>query len=131
MDILDKVPSVFLLLGSIYTVMQLVAVLLISKPGEEDVSSNIPLVSQTEELEEEVLYQTGSTATSPVSGPQSEIEINIKPGDIVKTREFWILWVTFLLNTQAVGYINSMYKAFGQTFIQDDHFLAVVGAFAA
>ena len=68
--------------------------------GEEDLSSNIPLVSQTEEQEEDVLYQTGSAATSPVSGPPSEMEINIKPGDIVKTREFWILWVTFLLNTQ-------------------------------
>merc|ERR1719471_2571202 len=130
-DILDRVPSVFLLLGSIYTVMQLLAVLLISSPGEEELSSNIPLVTQIEEQEEDVLYQTGSAATSPVTEPQAGIEINIKPSDIVKTREFWVLWVTFVLNTQAVGYINSMYKAFGQTFIQDDHFLAVVGAFAA
>ena len=29
---------------------------------------------------------------------------------------------------QSVGYINTMYKAFGQTFIDDDHFLAIVGA---
>merc|ERR1719471_2067408 len=130
-DILDRVPSVFLLLGSIYTVMQLLAVLLISSPGEEELSSNIPLVTQIEEQEEDVLYQTGSAASSPVTEPQAGIEINIKPSDIVKTREFWVLWVTFVLNTQAVGYINSMYKAFGQTFIQDDHFLAVVGAFAA
>merc|ERR1719471_2657001 len=130
-DILDRVPSVFLLLGSIYTVMQLLAVLLISSPGEEELSGNIPLVTQIEEQEEDVLYQTGSAATSPVTEPQAGIEINIKPSDIVKTREFWVLWVTFVLNTQAVGYINSMYKAFGQTFIQDDHFLAIVGAFAA
>ena len=53
------------------------------------------------------------------------------PGQIVKTCEFWILWSTFFLNTQAIGYINSMYKAYGQVFINDDHFLAVVGAFAA
>lgn len=52
-------------------------------------------------------------------------------GQIVKTCEFWILWSTFFLNTQAIGYINSMYKAYGQVFINDDHFLAVVGAFAA
>ena len=49
----------------------------------------------------------------------------------MKTCEFWILWSTFFLNTQAIGYINSMYKAYGQVFINDDHFLAVVGAFAA
>jgi len=130
-QILDRVPSVFLLLGSIYTAMQLVAVFLITSPDEEDLTGNIPLVSQTEEQEEDVLYQTGSAASSPVPNIQADEEINIKPGDIVKTREFWTLWITFVLNTQAVGYINSMYKAFGQTFIKDDHFLAVVGAFAA
>jgi hypothetical protein len=39
--------------------------------------------------------------------------------------------VIYLIISQAVGYINTMYKAFGQTFIDDDHFLAIVGAFAA
>ena len=58
-------------------------------------------------------------------------EIFFFSGQIVKTCEFWILWSTFFLNTQAIGYINSMYKAYGQVFINDDHFLAVVGAFAA
>jgi nitrate/nitrite transporter NarK len=62
---------------------------------------------------------------------QPELLHQLKPGQIVKTREFWILWTTFFLNTQAIGYINSMYKAYGQVFIKDDHFLAVVGAFAA
>ena len=104
-EILQRVPSVFLLLGSIYTAIQLVAVILISRPTEDEVAGNIPL--------------------------QTEVEINMRPGDIVRTREFWTLWFTFVLNTQAVGYINTMYKAFGQTFIKDDHFLAVVGAFAA
>ena len=107
-EILDRVPSVFLLLGSIYTVMQLVAVVLISSPEEEDLAGNIPLVSQSEEQEEDVLYQTGSSANSPVTGPQ-ELEINIKPGDIVKTREFWILWVTFVLNTQVGNVVPSLY----------------------
>ena len=107
-EILDRVPSVFLLLGSIYTVMQLVAVFLISSPEEEDLAGNIPLVSQSEEQEEDVLYQTGSSASSPVTGPQ-ELEINIKPGDIVKTREFWILWVTFVLNTQVGNVVPSLY----------------------
>ena len=106
-DILDRVPSVFLLLGSIYTVMQLLAVLLISSPGEEDLSSNIPLVTQIEEQEEDVLYQTGSAASSPVTEPQAGIEINIKPSDIVKTREFWVLWVTFVLNTQVGDSISA------------------------
>jgi hypothetical protein len=35
---------------------------------------------------------------------------NLKPGQIIKTREFWVLWMTFFLNTLPIGYINSMYK---------------------
>ena len=35
---------------------------------------------------------------------------NIRPGKMVKTKEFWILWFTFFLNTQSIGYINAMYK---------------------
>ena len=116
--------------------MQLVAVMLISAPTREDVESNIPLVTSaeaeaanTEEVDEDVLYETEGGEVTGCGQP--ELETHLGPGQIVRTREFWLLWLTFLLNTQAVGYINSMYKAFGQTFIRDDHFLAVVGAFAA
>ena len=121
--------------GSIYTIMQLVAVMLISAPSDDDLEGNIPLVTSaadtaTDDHDEEVLYQSESAPT-PVPPPVHEPEVNIEPSQVIRTHEFWILWLTFVLNTQAVGYINSMYKAFGQTFIQDDHFLAVVGAFAA
>ena len=110
--------------------MQLVAIMLISSPTDDDLESNIPLV--THEQEEDVLYQNDAPVSSPMTTTlQSDLEVNIEPGQIIKTHEFWILWLTFVLNTQAVGYINSMYKAFGQDFIQDDHFLAIVGAFAA
>ena len=67
----------------------------------------------------------------PIEMLQHLTELIFFSGQIVKTCEFWILWSTFFLNTQAIGYINSMYKAYGQVFINDDHFLAVVGAFAA
>ena len=141
-DVLERVPSVFLLLGTLYGIMQLVAVMLISNPSEDDMASNIPLVSHhTDDMEEEIIYQTegdlrsrspgpDSPLTQPLPCPAPDTE-NVSPSLVVKTPEFWILWFTFLLNTQAVGYINTMYKAFGQQFIDDDHFLAVVGAFAA
>ena len=56
---------------------------------------------------------------------------NLKPKVIIRTFEFWTLWLTFVLNTQAIVYINAMYKSYGQTFINDDHFLSMVGAIAA
>ena len=104
--------------------MQLVAVLMISTPTSEDTKTTSPGYEEV-----------GASAS-------------LRPGQMVRTREFWILWVTFLLNMQSIGYITSMYKVatillcnvicmismhqvYGQTFIQDDHFLAMVGTVAA
>ncbi len=157
--ILNRVPSVFLLLGTIYAVVQAMSVLLIKPPPDTEISAMLPLVTHASEdgdeaegealvhvSDEEVVEDEedleldnpggGSATLNPSSTTstrvsQAEVMHNLKPGQIVQTREFWILWATFFLNTQPIGYINSMYKAYGQVFITDDHFLAVVGAFAA
>lgn len=161
--IIDRVPSVFLLLGTIYGVVQAMSVLLIKPPPDTEVAAMMPLVTHASEEDDEVSAlvddqeededelelenPTTSSAEDGANGQlnhhvmvvphrsvrvsQAEVLENLKPGQIVKTREFWILWATFFLNTQPIGYINSMYKAYGQVYITDDHFLAVVGAFAA
>lgn len=113
--------------------------MLICPPPENDVTSMLPLVTHAtdgdgdeeaddEADEDELLNSDVSARISLDPAPDQE---NIKPRMMVKSKEFWILWATFFFNTQAIGYINSMYKAYGQTFITDDHFLAIVGAVAA
>ena len=53
-SILDRVPSVFLLLGSIYGVIQALAVLLISTPPDSsDAPSMMPLIERADAEEEE------------------------------------------------------------------------------
>ncbi len=42
------------------------------------------------------------------------------------TRYFYILWITFGLSTQSAYFNGSMIKAFGQSFIFDDHYLALI-----
>lgn len=54
------------------------------------------------------------SANLRVSNPDIE---NLRPGQIIKTREFWVLWMTFFLNTQPIGYINSMYKVNGAFYM--------------
>uniref|UniRef100_A0A0K2SYD6 Oxalate:formate antiporterlike [Strongylocentrotus purpuratus] n=1 Tax=Lepeophtheirus salmonis TaxID=72036 RepID=A0A0K2SYD6_LEPSM len=137
--IMERVPSVFLLLGSIYGVIQILSVFLISSPSESEVTSMMPLVTHAVEDEEDSDMEiNASNSSSPIpSTPSAPIttlhnsDENLSPNQVIRSIEFWILWTTFLLNSQSIGYINSMYKAFGQTFIKDDHFLAIVGAFAA
>jgi MFS family permease len=164
--ILNRVPSVFLLLGSIYGIIQAMAILLISTPSSSDETSMLALVPHDAEEEseeddvdalededdelfhqqqaqpgEEVMRLHGSMNNGD-SGRRAAAGVNVtlgnaqdaenlKPSQVVKSREFWTLWLTFFLNTQAITYINSMYKAYGQTFINDDHFLSIVGALAA
>lgn len=119
------------------------SVLLIKPPADDEVSAMMPLVTHSSAEETEALVDVADDEendeedleldqprVSSTRVTQSELLENLKPGQIVKTQEFWILWGTFFLNTQAIGYINSMYKAYGQVFISDDHFLAIVGAFA-
>jgi len=118
--VLERVPSVFLLLGSIYSIMQLIAIILIIPPSDEDVSATVPIVSSAVD-DEDVLYQSDSfSERSPDSTSPSNLQElqlseaaaeNVKPGQVVRSSEFWILWFTFVFNTQAVGYINTMYKA--------------------
>ena len=139
-NILGSIPSAFLSLDSLYGFIQLVAIMLISALPEDDVAGETSLVihGAIDGYDENVLNKNedlyGTADPSPISTASIQPDpdtLSVSPRQIVKTREFWILWFTFVLNTQSVGYINSMYKAFGQTFIKDDHFLAVVGAFAA
>ena len=59
-EVLDRVPTVFLLLGSLYAVKQLVAVALITPPSEEDVACNIPLITHAMD-DEDVLFQSNGT----------------------------------------------------------------------
>ena len=121
-EILDRVPSVFLLLGTIYGVTQLIAVGLITTPIEEDVASNMPLVSQ-EKKDDNVNAKSRNEGlvsdTEKLSEKNNEeMDDNLRPSQIIKSKEFWILWLTFFLCDMGGAYINAMYyKAFGLTFI--------------
>ena len=53
------------------------------------------------------------------------------PLKVVKSFNFYHLWVMFLLAGFAVNFISSLYKVFGLSFIDDDQFLAVVGSVSA
>ena len=50
------------------------------------------------------------------------------PLSVLKSFNFYHLWVMFLLAGFAVNFISSLYKVFGLSFIKDDEFLAIVGS---
>lgn len=56
---------------------------------------------------------------------------SLSPTQVLKTKSFYILWFLYLFNGQGIQFVSTLYKAYGQTFIKDDHFLAIVGSLSA
>ncbi|XP_035693942.1 oxalate:formate antiporter-like [Branchiostoma floridae] len=82
-------------------------------------------------LNDDLDIQEDSSVQNDRFAPKPIERRSLSPGQILKTREFYMLWFMFFMNGNAVVFISTLWKAFGQTKIQDDHFLALVGAFSA
>ncbi|XP_070558350.1 apicoplast pyruvate carrier 1-like isoform X2 [Ptychodera flava] len=120
-EILDRTPTCFLFLGGCCIVLQLIGTLFMVDPPESEILS-LNRESTSERLH---IVSKGDEKDSRSSGN------NLKPSAVVRTRAFWTLWFTFALNMVTDVLVSSMYKVFGQNFILDDHFLALVGSIAS
>ncbi|CAH8566117.1 unnamed protein product [Schistosoma turkestanicum] len=136
-ELLDRVPYVFLVMGSILACLQLVACILVRmKP---------PHKKDEHREEEEGRGLGGSkTQTHPsndlkrknfVKGdtqPQnSAIEVNIRPGRLLHHIDYYLLITMMLLNCFPISVLTSSLKIFGQTYISDDRFLSSITAITA
>ncbi|XP_071085863.1 apicoplast pyruvate carrier 1-like isoform X2 [Haliotis cracherodii] len=141
-EVLDKVPKMFLILGACYIVMQIIGILFISDPPPVEVmdvtlnpdredSETKALIPATSSDEEGRLDQRETPKILEQAVLKDDEHAVLNPKQVLKHRAFYILWFIFLFNGQGVVFFSSLYKAYGQTFIQDDVFLATVGAFAA
>ncbi|RXG72559.1 putative MFS-type transporter YhjX [Armadillidium vulgare] len=136
-SLLDKVPSVFLLLGGIFFTMQSIACILISKPknGSVQVSEESETLINSAEVEHrqqlDHFRAEENVPTAFESGDSRIMGRDLTVMEAIRTKEFYILYTIYFFNSIAVSYINAMYKSFGQTFIKNDFFLSEVGSIAA
>ncbi|XP_022338088.2 apicoplast pyruvate carrier 1-like isoform X1 [Crassostrea virginica] len=131
-DILDRVPFCFLLLGGCYAAMQFVGVMLLRDPPEECHSLINSKESLNSAIDDEITETTPILKNENTGNNEDESEErNLTPRETLQQPEFYKLWFMYLFNGQGISFISSLYKAFGQTFIADDYFLAIVGSLAA
>eukprot|EP00092_Neocalanus_flemingeri_P009248 GFUD01009954.1.p1 GENE.GFUD01009954.1~~GFUD01009954.1.p1 ORF type:complete len:499 (-),score=139.66 GFUD01009954.1:99-1595(-) len=113
--VLDRVPLMFILLGTIYAVMGIMAVILISEPKEDKTEKD----TQKNNVDEE---EPGE--------PKGETNItNLSPMEVLKTTWFYQIWTGFFSISLTIAIISTYSKAFGLTFINDDHFYSTVAIF--
>lgn len=201
-DLLARVPTVFLILGATYAVMQFIGCMFLVDPSEElqkqwwmqrpaasggdvqeveDIDSksveeskpNTDIISSDGSINSatpsrqtagpSLNQESGSInddsgdeeleldPTTPLRGkkqPSQEAEkqskfetsgdtwttniiTSLKPLQMLKRPNFYLLWIMMFCNGVAVVFAAIVYKFFGLSFIDDDHFLAVVGSIAA
>nr|XP_040573905.1 uncharacterized MFS-type transporter YhjX-like [Lepeophtheirus salmonis] len=99
--LLNRLPQLILLLGGIYFFMSLLGALLIVQPCEEWYND------MDENIDSKTIYESWK--------------------DILKSKEFYLLWISRLALPFFSLVIGGFYKTFGLTFIYDDHFLSMVG----
>lgn len=59
------------------------------------------------------------------------LSVGAHPLRVLRSFNFYHLWVMMLLGGFSVSFISSLFKVFGLSFIEDDQFLAIVGSTSA
>jgi MFS family permease len=108
-ELLERVPHMFLLLAGIFGVLQFVALFFIAEPNESEGEDATSLISG------DVLLETDTPSYRAV----------------VTSSTFYLLFFTLLLNGIWIQTTTGLFKTFGQQFIADDFFLAMVNSMAA
>jgi hypothetical protein len=112
-ELLSRVPNLMLILAAIYLSIQLTACCLVTEP-----------VLDTELVREE---ERGKD----ILMDQADGESYVTPREALKRKELYMLWMTRFCVVMITQSVSGFYKAFGQSFIHDDHFLSMVGAISS
>lgn len=123
-DIVDRVPYVFLYIGASVFSVQLAGMCLMrikfsKRPERVGLTSNDSYSRSQEQ---------NSFGANGMSSNEAAFKISdVSPRQMLRTQAFYILWLSHFLGYYSLLIITSQYKAFGQLFIRDDHFLSYIG----
>lgn len=118
-DVLDRVPSAFLMLGGILFTLQLIGFCLLRpKP-----------VSATETENKGDAKASGDHEDTAES--KGMLDENLTPKQVLRRIDFYLLWIVMFCNIIPITIITSAYKVFGQEYISDDLFLSSVATVSA
>ena len=99
----------------------------LSASSEEEVEKETdPLISSTNSMGNNINTQADVLQERPTDDDNAMKGTH--PLRVIRTPNFYHLWVMFLLAGFAVNFISTLYKVFGLSFIDDDQFLAIVGS---
>ena len=136
----SRVPSLMLLLGSVYAALQLLGVALLVMPPEEQVveadrDAKQALVGGDSGDEDDrqasaaaVIPQHSSGGDDSGGGGGGGGDRDMTTSEMVRDTRFWVLWGSFALNSFCISFTAGLFKIYGQDRLISDAFLgSVVG----
>ncbi|CAI2734170.1 unnamed protein product [Schistosoma spindalis] len=119
-EVLNRLPHVFLVIGVILSVTQIIGLILLrSKPKSNAEDNKIEILDESESSDSEI--KDDELKISNCSNA-----VDIKPGQLFGHIDFYLLWLIELCNSVPLTLLTSSYKLFGQSFISDDKYLSII-----
>jgi MFS family permease len=154
--VIERIPKVFPVLGVVYAIILVVGSLMMCHPPkQEQVALDDPSSKENTQKGDEPMREShldditdpkssrervaslGGGSVEKIAGEDGEkVDIvtgdsSLSPRQTVQAYEFYLLFFTFFFNQQGIGYMATMSKDFGLSFIKDDKFLGIVAAVSA
>ncbi|XP_076447514.1 apicoplast pyruvate carrier 1-like [Babylonia areolata] len=153
-EVLDKVPCCFLLLGVVCGSVQFLGTLLLCLPplppptqmeykeasaeekrrlldSDDDNAPSLTINSDTKKSAVFGGARDGGGQSSEARRVTQAGEVHYHPRQVLTSRVFWTLWCMCTVSCVGYCFIVSLFKAYGETFISDDHFLALVASISS
>ncbi|XP_076319189.1 apicoplast pyruvate carrier 1-like [Tachypleus tridentatus] len=116
--ILDRVPTLFLIIGALQGGILVTGLFLYQKPPSEIFEEDSSVTSE------------GNSTNQKIEETQPPFprEFGVVPKEALKMKEFYILLIACIGSIHSSLFVNNFYKTYGQKFIDDDTFLATTGS---
>ncbi|XP_053404678.1 uncharacterized protein LOC123553875 isoform X2 [Mercenaria mercenaria] len=128
-DVLDRIPKVFLLLAGIYVCLQCIGILLLTtRPTDTELARRCQYNREKNEHD-------GNEEDSPLVDVThkaiEKVQMKTVLYKMLTDKNAYIWWIILFNLYGGMTIANGLYKVYGQTFIADDHFIALIGSLSA
>ena len=134
--LLHRVKTCFLILGGTYFSIQLIGSFFLASVKNflySSSKSSFILQRKTEKRDEDAVTSNETEVNRKENGQHlldadPAAPVSSKPSQLFKDKRFYMLWIMFFSLGQAVTFVGALFKSYGLTVINDDHFMAIVGS---
>ncbi|XP_076365960.1 apicoplast pyruvate carrier 1-like [Tachypleus tridentatus] len=147
-EILNRVPSLFLIIGGVESGILFTALFLYKEPPsdvvEEEEVETLPVSIRKEPNSGEntriLIFQEDTSVMTEENPTRRKVEetqpsfpreSSLMPKEALKMKEYYFLQIVCIGSLHSTVFVNNFYKVYGQTFIDDDIYLATTGSASA